>query len=506
MKSPVKMSLLSIILAASVGACSKSNPNESGLNDISGQAPRLPNGLGQGFESDTRALKSNCVTGDLVYAGSPSAEVTYAQDVTYDQVVDTVSGGLNLGVKINIFDIKGAADFASQESSDAFSSTITLTSSAAVKSAVLQNVRLNDLGKAMIQPENKAKIRSACGDEFVSQINYSAKLFVNTKFHFTSAQDRQEFKGNAHLSLLAIGEIGGQISILSDNIKKNSSVSITARQIGGNPEELSKILDDSVISCNLAEFETKCLPMLKALVKYAREDFPKSLTDDPVPTSSKGWAEVLYETDKYSDVVFINGTDVVSLVPDNNSSILTQEINLARDEVADLYQVQMTNYRRAADLLRDFPLDETQTRNVTSVLDATAQNRKALVIAGESCLKNPKSCLEQRDAYKKSALAFDVRNLSTKVCLIPSDVADSNWTFSRTNGEMIGNITLAKDGTIKNSGHSNESNWKVEGCILRFYSDKNVITTTFDVMANTQHLVGNYFVKTLPGHKLDRIN
>lgn len=511
MRFHVKSPLLCLILAANLVACSDSGNGpaneQSVLNgEISGQASRLPNGLGQGFESDTQTLKANCITGDLVYAGGPAAEVNYTQDVTYDEVLDNISGGLNVGVGINIFDIKGAADFASKEASDAFSSTITLTSTAAVKSAVLQNIRLTDLGKAMAKDGQVSEaVRKNCGDEFVSQIDYSAKLFINTKFRFNSAQDRLEFKGSASMSLLGIGELGGNISKLSDNLKKNSSVSITAKQIGGNPENLSKILDDSVISCNLADFEAKCLPMLKALVKYAREDFPASLAQDPVPTSSKGWAEILYKTDKYSDHPILSGSDVVTFVPQKNDSLLTREIEQARNNTYDEYEKQMTAYVRASDLLRDFPLDDSQREKVTAVMEATAQNRKSLANVGEICLKTPTSCIEQFEKYKANAVAFDERNLSTKVCLSHADIADSKWSFGRTNGDAIGTIILAANGKILESGHTNETKWAVEGCILRFYSDKNIVTTTFDIMANKEHLIGNYYAKDRPDHTLARI-
>ncbi|RZA27308.1 MAG: hypothetical protein EOP10_00550 [Proteobacteria bacterium] len=408
MKVQLKLALVPMILASVLAACGPQSGSDT-KSEISGQSKRLPNGLGQGFESDTQLLKTNCVTGDVQFAGGAQADVTYTQDVSFEDVLDSVSGGLNAGAKFSIFDVKGAADFASKQSSDEFSATVTLTSDASVKSAVMKNMRLTDLGKAMFEDGVVTdKVRKNCGDEFVSQINYSAKLFVNAKFSFATKEDKKNFKGSATLSLLNLGEIGGQIEKMDENIRKTAKVSITARQIGGNPEELSQILTDNVFTCSMAEFESKCLPMLQAVVQYARETFPKSLANDPIPDSSKGWAEVMYKTDKYSDFPLLLDGEVVTLVSENDASIITPEIEEARDTVYESYTSEMKNYDRAVGLLKDFTMGEEPKAKITIIKIAAAANKSSLAAVGEACIRTPLKCVEKLDAYKATRKAYSV--------------------------------------------------------------------------------------------------
>ena len=114
MRLPRQLLLLILLLAAAFVSCKHRSAQKSDLEgDISGQASRLLNGLGQGFESDTQTLRASCVTGKTVFVGGVSADVIYSQDVSFDQVLNTISGGLNIGAKFKMFDVKGAADFAS---------------------------------------------------------------------------------------------------------------------------------------------------------------------------------------------------------------------------------------------------------------------------------------------------------------------------------------------------------------------------------------------------------
>ncbi|RYZ69332.1 MAG: hypothetical protein EOP09_07865, partial [Proteobacteria bacterium] len=120
MRLPIKMPLLSLVLAATTLSCAdSSNDKEKSevKSVIDGNVALKPTGLGVGFDSDTQTLKSTCVTGSQTFVGGGTAKIRYEQDISYDQVIDSISGGANIGAKINIFNVTGAADFASKESS-----------------------------------------------------------------------------------------------------------------------------------------------------------------------------------------------------------------------------------------------------------------------------------------------------------------------------------------------------------------------------------------------------
>lgn len=514
MRLTSKISLLPIFMSSLLFSCGKSD--ESVLNtEISGQAANVPSGiLGQGFRSDTNTLiMGNCVTADRVFAGNVEGNVEYKEDLSFDEVLDTISGGLNLGVKFKIFDVKGAAEYASKEASDDFSSTISIISSADLKRATMNSntVKLTDLGRSAIDAAGNVKnsVLQDCGDEFVSQITYSAKLFINAKFRFQSAQDKEEFKGNASVSLAGLGELGGQISKLSDKLKKTTSVSITARQIGGSPEKLGQILHSSVLTCNLAEFETKCKPMLDNLVTYASNTFPESLNDVTLdPSKPNGWAQILFTTSKYSalPITGVKKGENIYLVPGKSTSLISREVEMARNEVYEAYEKELVGYQRATDMLKDSGLTSVQRMGIRDVQTASGANKKSLSVVGETCLREPGECIEAFDGYKKSAKVWDLRALSLKTCLLTSDVENTVWDFSRSNNSSIGIIRLAKGGKIDLAVSNAEVTWKVEGCLLRFYNVYGVHTTVFEDIESYDQMTGSYYFNGSFRHILKRLD
>ena len=93
--------------------------NDSELEgEISGLSDKVPGNLGYGFESDTQTLKSPCVSGFPQWAGAFESHVNYGQDLDLATLQNIFSGGANLGVKLSIFDVKGAADVAVKQAVD----------------------------------------------------------------------------------------------------------------------------------------------------------------------------------------------------------------------------------------------------------------------------------------------------------------------------------------------------------------------------------------------------
>lgn len=512
--SKTKISLLSIAMTSLMISCGRSE--KSSLDtEISGQATNVPSGiLGQGFRSDTQTIvMGNCVAADMIFAGNVEGNVEYKQDLTFDEVLDTISGGLNMGVKFKIFDIKGAAEYASKESSDDFSSTISIISSADLKRATMnpQTVRLTDLGRSALDANGnvKATVARDCGDEFVSQITYSAKLFINAKFRFQSAQDKEEFKGNASVSLAGLGEIGGNLSKLSDRLKKSTSVSISARQIGGSPEKLGQILHTSVLTCNLADFETKCMPMLENLVNYASKTFPDSLNDVTLdPSKPTGWAQVLFTTAKFSSlpIAGVKENENIFLVHSKSTSLVSREIEIARNEVYDAYETELTGYQRATDMLKDSGLTSAERAGIKAVQTSSGANRKVLSVVGETCLREPENCIAAFDSYKSTAKEWDHRALSLKPCLLASEVENTAWNFSRSNGTQMGVIRLARGGKIEFPVSSADATWKVEGCLLRFYNTFGVQTTVFEDIQSLDAMTGVYYFDGSFRHVIKRLD
>ncbi|RYZ86536.1 MAG: hypothetical protein EOP04_13680 [Proteobacteria bacterium] len=394
------------------------------------------------------------------------------------------------------------SEFASKNATTEYSSSITLVNKVSLKKLLLSSPRLTKTGKAELE-EDRARdtVRETCGNEFFNEIEYGAQIFVVAKFDFASAQDKIEFKGNASVSLLGIGEIGGNISHLSDKVKKSGRVSISARQVGGNPEELSKILSSGVISCSLVDFEKTCLPALQAIVKYASEDFRKGLEGAPDPQiqyeqelaaeaavkrgeappkkdpgNAKGWAEVNFITAKYSDVKI----DGARLVPEVDIPLVNAEIERTRAQVYDEFQVQLMDSERAANLLRDSTLSDIKRKRIKEIAASTNKNKDALATVGKGCMITPGKCVESYANYKNTQMqVYDERQLSLGICLVKSDMDDTSWALKGDANKALGTIRFNPDGKLDGYTSETEKTWKVDGCILRFYNEADVASTVF---------------------------
>ncbi|RZA17343.1 MAG: hypothetical protein EOP10_22935 [Proteobacteria bacterium] len=478
--------------------------HKSGLeSEVSGSAVHLPSNLGVGFDSETQGMKSQCVTGSTEWRGENEASIVYGQDLSFNDIMKSYGGGAKVGATVYGFEVGGAAEFASKNATTEFSSSISLVNKVSLKKLLLSNPKLTEDGKKeLVEDRARDTVRETCGNEFFSAIVYGAQIFVVAKFDFASAQDKIEFKGNASVSLLGVGEIGGNISHLSDKVKKTGRVTISARQVGGNPEELSKILGSGLlISCSLVDYEKTCLPALQAIVKYASDDFRVGLksTPDPQiqyeqrleaeaalkpgeklppknPGDAKGWAEVNFITSKYSDVK-VGGA---RLVPDVDVPLVNAEIERTRSQVYDEFQVQLMDSERAANLLSVSTLSDIKQLRISEIYKATEANKKALAIVGENCMIKPSKCVESYANYKSTQMkVYDERQLSLGICLVKSDMDNSSWVLKGDANKALGTVRFNPDGKLEGYASDTEKTWKVDGCILRFYNEADVASTIF---------------------------
>jgi len=422
---------------------SSCGPNETTTSvtqsEISGSTDLVPASLGKGFDSLTQTIKGKCVTGTPVWAGAPEADVAYLHDLDFDTLLVNFNGGINVGAKIALFEIKGAGEYASKNAADEFSSTVSLVNNITIKKKVLDELRLDEAMRPYIVSGGKVSpdVRTLCGDEFVSTAVYGASLIVNAKFSFKSREDKKEFNASAGLSLAQLsdlGELGGKIGRLNSRLKTSSQVTISARQVGGDPEKLASILASEVVSCNLAAFEEKCLPMLTRLIEYARDTengFRSGLGASPEPDAketAKGWAQLRFITTPFEDEP-IEGK---FLVTKTGTPALSDEIRDARDEVYSLNRISVQDLERAAILIKNYNLSDEQLKSLQDLQSAISRNKIDLAALTKLCIKKPDQCVKELERYKTRAFTYDPALLEMKppVAEIPVEepVQKSAWT------------------------------------------------------------------------------
>lgn len=529
------------------------NPNSDLRSEISGLSDKVPGNMGYGFESETQGLKSQCISGYPQWAGAFESKFNYGQDLDLNTLQNLFSGGANLGVKLAIFDVKGAADVAVREAVDEYSSSVSLTNEITLKRKTLNFPYLTAVGQQELQDGKvKESVRGRCGDEFVKYVVYGASLFVNAKFHFQNKEDKLEFKGSASVSLAAIGEIGGHISHLSDKLKRNSKVTIYARQVGGDVEKLTQILTTDIITCSLADFDKTCLPMLKRLVEYAKTDFPKGLENVPPAEGQepvKGWAQIRYVTIPYTEeAVFVNQSDAkaeyeknrgnvdtkiaaapnaINLVSPITQSLINDQIEDARISLYLITQRLLKDKERVGVLLSGFNITDQERTQLEDIQSKIETNNLYLQKANQACVSTPSKCIAIYGDYKAKEQTYGSLKSFGQTCFTTADLEGTKWNFKRVvpnsaddksplgQVQMIGTLELLKDGTIGGQWKDKspyEKNWAVQNCQLRFLGNarvnsadiKNTTTTVFDSIESREHMTGVFLLNTGFRHLLER--
>lgn len=229
------------------------------------------------------------------------------------------------------------------------------------------------------------------------------------------------FHSGSLAQLSDLGSLGGKIGSLNSRLKNNSRVTISARQLGGEPEKLSSILASEIISCNLASFEEKCLPMLTRLIEYARDPengFRAGLAASPEPDAKetpKGWAQLRYITTAFEDEP-LEGQFLVSA---EGSPRFPDEIRDARDEVYNLNRDSLRDFERASLLIKNYSLTDDQLTQLESLQAAISANKIDLATLTKTCLKKPDQCVAELNRYKTRSVKYDTTILLIKPQPLP---------------------------------------------------------------------------------------
>jgi hypothetical protein len=139
-----------------------------------------------------------------------------------------------------------------------------------------------------------------CGDMFISSFKVGAQLVFSLKLQFNSHTQKESFSTKFGGSYKSFVSITTDIQKIVSQTNSSGSLTILAYQSGGNPAELSKILDSSCGSNYCAatcSFErlADCNSAINGLFKYAIDLFPSQVNLQDISTLSSfplGFAKI----------------------------------------------------------------------------------------------------------------------------------------------------------------------------------------------------------------------
>lgn len=385
---------------------------------------------GNGFDSDRDRLKpSSCLNGE------PEDHWNVKQTLSIEQITDyeyfsknieknnTIGGNFKIsymGVGLNGetgIEKKFLSEFSRTSLSQSFVYKYEMAGLSQIFDTGSDANPLNDRGNAALK--DSCTFRTVCGDEFVYEVKKGVTLFISLTFKFASKRDYQMFSekvggkfgvslntsitkydkctGEAKANLLDISANGNWEKFkknVTEEIRKNTTITVNALQYGGYPGDLTKI--GAGMSCTLDD-SNPCRELIASLAGYAAsERFAQGAKEYPAVMS--------YTTQPYN---------VIGVSAGLNDEI-TDAILDARERLADEYQKQSTaidqaNYKLTEYARRLTPTEKTALNDFINVLE---RNRKDLRAAGSVCFSNLPACVAKADDTLKNLRPYDTAMLT----------------------------------------------------------------------------------------------
>ena len=291
---------------------------------VAGKQPAL----GQGYDPQTENFKFQCIKSEN-YAYSPVAQSTLGVGIEISNSALETEFGFETKsrARLGLSKVSAQSDYLKKTRTSNYSHSVhykfdgkasQVSFDQQAKSGLdlltPQAVKLLDTKGNL--PKITADFITLCGSEVVTAIDRGFKLYVSVSVSFSDSSSFAKFGGSASLSG-GWGSIEATIKNLSHETRRNGSISVIAYQLGGSPDELSKIFKSrsgtsNIISCSMSNIDA-CKSVFSDVFDYASGEFiQQTVSKDYSPkTSISGVANLVYYTEDWQ-VFGIQTTKTVS--------------------------------------------------------------------------------------------------------------------------------------------------------------------------------------------------
>ncbi len=362
------------------GGTGTSSINTQGMGDA-GVNPTPADGIepGRGYSSDTEAIApTTCYNVLSVNRGMQTSQTNFSTAQNTSQIASQFNVATDFGGVYGILGLSGMMSYLDDVSENSYSMSFNYSEKIAqsVNMQYSYNAAtiLNETGQAIYANGTNPMFRLFCGDKLVTSYIEGAGLILSMQVNFIDSSSKEIFKSAVGASVFGFGSAGAQIQNIATSYHLQGQLVVQAYQLGGHPEQLSKIFQNSsnIFRCDINN-TTACQNAAATMLNYASNDFPTQFN-----TNGGVWSGSLVPTGGYSSFpvsqLILAPTYVTSEVKNQRASLL-QEYN---------YYSYMVDYFTNIDNF--FP----------AVLDATT---KSSVQAANSVSKNNVYLLEQAPGY-----------------------------------------------------------------------------------------------------------
>ncbi|KAB8031865.1 hypothetical protein [Fluviispira multicolorata] len=274
---------------------------------------------GVGIEKNLYKIKNNCIEGDiekLKYFGGGDIAINFYTGLNKLAIRNKLSASGEGSVDIGRV-LYGKAHISLTEalSTDDVTYNSVYELSLNYPTAYLAEPILTEKGKYALLKDPET-IREMCGNYVISTIHLGLKFFVSLKVTFTNSTIKKEF-----IKKVNIGALWGALSKTvthidaSEEIKKNTVVSLNAYQYGGDPSKLDALIGKNreiLKGCTLDNFDP-CVKAYGDIIAYSKVDAEGSdglysqMNNGKYSLDSKiGPAIIAYGFSKYAHVGYFD--------------------------------------------------------------------------------------------------------------------------------------------------------------------------------------------------------
>ncbi|SME95217.1 hypothetical protein [Pseudobacteriovorax antillogorgiicola] len=400
--------------------------------------------LGQAFDTDRyKMLNVTCITGDSVKSEiGEVAEIDLSIGLGFEETLKKIGGKISVNLEYPAVRAGAGAEYAMENSSTNVSNSFLFTWSNIKRRQILRtnSYELTPTGKN-IRDNRNSQLQTYCGNEFVKEIEYGAKLFINMKVDYANEFDKEEIGGKLDLAVgeggIDIFKLEGELEMLDQARKSSVNISIQARQVGGDSLQLLTIIPDSLVTCSL-ENPKPCFKLFNDAIRYAKTNVVQQLSD---PNRYK---PIKYITERYDE------SGAFDLVPNQGYQQLDLLVREKRRDIERKYTKELLNKQRATDLLVNYSrqLSSSQKSRVQSIEDLAFKNAEILSGVSISCYDTPKTCIAVADRELRRIRSYNEKDLKLESFGNLNPVSFQGWQIKHPSTKAAFSTSQADSGSI----------------------------------------------------------
>ena len=252
---------------------------ESALNEIPTSSENSTQ-IGKGYETTEEKFVGKCVSGNMTPVGKEESNISFSQTISQKSLAKELGFEQGASFRYGVVSFSESSKFLQSTKETSHSISAIYTGSYSFFEHEMSNIKVNSFGKNFI--DNPEKFRKHCGDYFAYKQKRGAKIFFSIRIDFKSKDAKKDFEAKFSLSG-PMFSVSANLKEAEKSFSKDTKVTVSAYQIGGDVSKLTNIFKDqsqsnnphlgqkNFITCSFGQLSA-CENVLRNAITYATSD------------------------------------------------------------------------------------------------------------------------------------------------------------------------------------------------------------------------------------------